>query len=114
MQNGKYDACSDDDPTPPPSSSQVIPPPPVALVVKSDPDEGGLASWAILLIVIFILLLVCCIGYVIAVIYFEVANCLDDCFRDHGDTQRKSIIMYTLTTEVKNLAGAEKCLPLKT
>ena len=88
MQNGKYDACANDDPTPPPSSSQVVTPPPMALVPESDPDEGGLAGWAISLIIIFVLLFVCCIGYAIAVFCFGVANCFDECFRDHDDTKK--------------------------
>jgi hypothetical protein len=82
MQNGKYDLCVEDITTPAP-----VPPPPMALVVESDPDEGGLAGWAISLIIIFVLLFVCCIGYAIAVICFGVANCFDECFRDHDDTK---------------------------
>jgi len=82
MQNGKYDLCVEDITTPAP-----VPPPPMALVVESDPDEGGLAGWAISLIIIFVLLFVCCIGYAIAVFCFGVANCFDECFRDHDDTK---------------------------
>ena len=78
-QNGKYDLCVEVVTAPAP-----VPPPPVALVVE---DEGGLAGWAIALIVIFVLLFVCCTGYAIAVNCFGVANCFDDCFRDHDDTK---------------------------
>ncbi|KAL3817488.1 hypothetical protein ACHAXA_007078 [Cyclostephanos tholiformis] len=81
LQNGKYEACAKEEPTSTPTTSLVIPPP------SANVDEG-LAGWAISLIVIFVLSFVCCVGYAIAVVCFGVANCFDDCFRDHDDTKK--------------------------
>jgi hypothetical protein len=94
MQNGAYDACAKEEPTSTPSSTLVIPPPSIntptaTLVSETDTEIGeGLSGGAISIIVIFVLLFVCCVGYAIAVAFFGVANCFDDCFGDRDDAKQ--------------------------